>query len=254
VFERYTENARRAIFFARYECSQFGAAEISVEHFLLGVLREDGKFAARMPLAAVRERIEKHSPRQTKISTSVDLPLSVAVKRVLAFSAEAAERLGHSSIGTQHHLLGILREPSFAADLLREYGLDETVVKAGVRSPTPQPIASILEGSVRDLHELLQVKEVKKETIGHLIDCAIAFHQWLASTLVGGAEPFELPARRLGDFYESAPGSMLLELWKHLNSLLVHMLYQTQEEFAEPIASATAAYTKHCSAAAIADR
>jgi len=55
-------------------------------------------------------KIEAHTTIREKVSTSVDLPLSNECKRVLAYAAEEAERLGHKHIGTEHLLLGLLRE------------------------------------------------------------------------------------------------------------------------------------------------
>jgi ATP-dependent Clp protease ATP-binding subunit ClpC len=85
MFERYTEKARRAIFFARYEASQFGCSCIETEHLVLGVLRE-GKALANQFLAseAVRHSITQRRTTDLKVSTSVDLPLSHESKRALA--------------------------------------------------------------------------------------------------------------------------------------------------------------------------
>src|SRR6202140_4779469 len=93
MFERYTEKARRVIFFARYEASQFGSAQIETEHLLLGVLREDKALANRFLRSAatvesIRQQIEELATRSGKVSTSVDLPLSHESKRVLAYAAE----------------------------------------------------------------------------------------------------------------------------------------------------------------------
>src|SRR5947208_15022880 len=75
-------------------------------------------------MASIRKQIESHTTAREKVSTSVDLPLSNESKRVLAYAAEEAERLGHKHIGTEHLLLGLLREKeSFAAALLNEAGL-----------------------------------------------------------------------------------------------------------------------------------
>ena len=136
MFERYTEKARRVIFFARYEASVFGSPYIETEHFLLGLLREDktlgnrflGSFAA---VDSIRKQIEGHTTVRAKVSTSVDLPLSRECKRILAYGAEEAERLGHKRIGPEHLLLGILKEEKcFAAALLNERGLQLTTVRA----------------------------------------------------------------------------------------------------------------------------
>jgi ATP-dependent Clp protease ATP-binding subunit ClpC len=129
MFERYTEKARRVIFFARYEASQFGSPFIETEHLLLGLLREDKALTNRFlrshaSIESIRKQIEGRTPIREKVSTSVDLPLSQECKRVLAYAAEEAERLTHKHIGTEHLLLGLLREDkSFAAEILHERGL-----------------------------------------------------------------------------------------------------------------------------------
>jgi len=135
MFERYTEKARRVIFFARYEASQFGSPYIETEHLLLGLLREDKTLANRFlrshaAIESIRKQIEAHTTVREKVSTSVDLPLSHECKRVLAYGAEEAERLSHKHIGTEHLLLGLLREEkSFAAEILHERGLRLSAVR-----------------------------------------------------------------------------------------------------------------------------
>ncbi|MBI4854352.1 MAG: ATP-dependent Clp protease ATP-binding subunit [Acidobacteria bacterium] len=130
MFERYTEKARRVIFFARYEASQFGAPAIEAEHILLGLMREDKGLTNRFfrhsqtSIESIRKEIEGRTILREKVSTSVDLPLSSEAKRVLAYAAEESERLQHRHIGTEHLLLGLLREDkSVAAEILHERGL-----------------------------------------------------------------------------------------------------------------------------------
>jgi ATP-dependent Clp protease ATP-binding subunit ClpC len=129
MFERFTEKARRVVFFARYEASQFGSPYIETEHLLLGLLHEDKALTHRFlgsPGApeAIRKAIEQHTTVREKIDTSVDLPLSNENKRALAYAAEEAEQLSHKHIGTEHLLLGLLREEkSFAARLLHDRGV-----------------------------------------------------------------------------------------------------------------------------------
>lgn len=135
MFERYTEKARRVIFFARYEASQFGSPYIETEHLLLGLLREDkaltnGFLHSLASVESIRKQIEQHTLVREKVSTSVDLPLSNEGKRVLAYAAEEAERLSHKHIGTEHLLLGLLREEkSFAAAMLQERGVRLSAVR-----------------------------------------------------------------------------------------------------------------------------
>ncbi len=85
MFERYTEKARRAIFFARYEASQYGSTTIETEHLLLGIIREDHALTRRFlsqkgGAQALRDEIESHITRGARISTSVEVPLSPRVQ------------------------------------------------------------------------------------------------------------------------------------------------------------------------------
>jgi hypothetical protein len=148
MFERYTEKARRTIFFARYEASQFGSPYIETEHLLLGLLREDKTLAilflrSHAAVESIRKQIEGHTAPREKTATSVDLPLSHECRRVLAFGAEESERLNHKHIGTDHLLLGLLREKEcFAAQLLREQG----VTLDSVREQVLQAKVSVAPG------------------------------------------------------------------------------------------------------------
>jgi bifunctional UDP-N-acetylglucosamine pyrophosphorylase/glucosamine-1-phosphate N-acetyltransferase len=157
MFERYTEKARRVIFFARYEASQFGSPYIETEHLLLGLLREDKALTNRFLRAhasveSIRQQIEAHATIREKVATSVDLPLSNEGKRVLAYAAEEAERLGHKHIGSEHLLLGLLREEKcFAAQILEERGVKPAQVRDELaREPhQSEPSASVTVISAR---------------------------------------------------------------------------------------------------------
>src|SRR5512138_2877500 len=171
MFERYTEKARRVIFFARYEASQFGSPYIETEHLLLGLLREDKALTNRFlrshtSVESIRKQIEGHTTIREKVSTSVDLPLSNECKRVLAYAAEEAERLSHKHIGTEHLLLGLLREEKcFAAEILHERGLRlstirEELARTSQEKAQPQRASSressLLSEFSRDLTQAAQ--------------------------------------------------------------------------------------------------
>ena len=97
MFERYTEKARRVIFFARYEASQFGAEAIQSEHILLGLLREDKQLTQKFfrsphsTVESIRREIESRTALRDKVSASVDLPLSSSAKRVLSYAADESD-------------------------------------------------------------------------------------------------------------------------------------------------------------------
>ena len=130
MFERYTERARRVLFFARYEASQLGSISIETEHLLLGLIREGKGLTSRifarshLSLENIRKEIEGRTVFREKVSTSVEIPFSTETKRVLQHAAEEADRLLHNYVGTEHLLLGILREErSVAAAILFEKGM-----------------------------------------------------------------------------------------------------------------------------------
>ena len=152
MFERYTEKARRVIFFARYEASQFGSQTIEPEHILLGLAREDrilfkGYFkSAQISIKFIRDEIENRTSLKEKIWTSVELPLASASKRILTYAHEESDKLGHRHIGTEHLLLGILREGnSMVANALLEHGFSIEELRKEIANH--QTAASETDGS-----------------------------------------------------------------------------------------------------------
>ena len=149
MFERYTEKARRVIFFARYEASQFGSHEINAEHLLLGLLREAQSILGWIPKLnadEIRNRIDARSLHNTPVPTNIDLPLNSDAQQALKWAADNADRLGHKHIGTEHIFLGILQvHDSFASQLLHEAGADE----ANIRERLARPVEGYLPGSER---------------------------------------------------------------------------------------------------------
>jgi ATP-dependent Clp protease ATP-binding subunit ClpC len=141
MFERYTEKARTVIFFAREEASQFGSPYIETEHLLMGLVRDDKLLVKRFlpsdaAVESIRKQIENHLTIREKVPTSVDLPLSRECVRVLEYAAEEAERLNHKHIGTEHLLLGLLREEKcYAAEILQERGLQLFIIREQLSMP-----------------------------------------------------------------------------------------------------------------------
>jgi uncharacterized protein YbbC (DUF1343 family) len=166
MFERYTEKARRVIFFARYEASQAGTPMIEPEHLLLGLIREDPEmishraFSGSINGKSIREAIERRrTPPKEKISTSVELPLASETKRVLAYAHEESDSLNHRHIGTEHLLLGLLREKeTLAAQVLLEHGLELETLRGDIGSKGLAPRRAREWGTVLGLQRLLEVR------------------------------------------------------------------------------------------------
>ncbi len=135
MFERYTVRARRVVFYARYEASQFGSMTIESEHLLLGAIREYTDLIHRFVPGApsvrdISKEVTAHLTVREKVPTSIDMPLSNECKRILAYSAEEAERLAARLIGAEHLLLGMLREGNcLAAKVLYQLGLKPGVIR-----------------------------------------------------------------------------------------------------------------------------
>ena len=147
----------------RATASQFGSP-IETEHLLLGLVREDKAFIFQFlrchaSVESICQRIEGHIPIGENVSALVDLPLSTECKRVLDYAAAQAERLSHKHVGTEHLLLGLLREEKcFAAEILHERGLHLSTVREELAhtsqenaQPQRQRESSLLAEFSRDL-------------------------------------------------------------------------------------------------------
>ena len=125
MFERYNEKSRRLIFFARYEASRYGASTITPEHLLLAYLRDEEpllqKLIAPEQINTLKTAIEWALPREPKVSTAADMPLSLEMKRILLPHMEKQHTLANQEeITPAHILLSLLREPgTHAARLAR---------------------------------------------------------------------------------------------------------------------------------------
>jgi ATP-dependent Clp protease ATP-binding subunit ClpC len=130
MFEKFTEKAKRILFLVGYEASQQGSKVIGTEHILLGLLRRRKRPPAscsRGPASSMdllQAELERRGPAREKLSTSVEIPFSEETKKSLQYAEEEAERLMHPHIGTEHLLLGLLRqEDSVAGRMLAERGM-----------------------------------------------------------------------------------------------------------------------------------
>ena len=140
MFERYTEKARRVIFFARYEALQYGSPVIAPEHILLGLVREEKSlsprffpFANRLPVERIRREIEENIAPRERIPQSAELHLAPESKRILIFASEESRALQNKHIGPEHLLLGLLRmEQTAAAEILYHYGVKANLVRAEI--------------------------------------------------------------------------------------------------------------------------
>lgn len=158
MFERYTEGARRAVFFALYEAKSLGCTNIDTEHLLLGILRDDKTLVRQVLLkldyeSAHREIAGRSDISKSKPTASADLPLSNDTKLAIAYGAEEAERLNSNRIGTEHLLLGLLRDKEFAsAKLLAQSGTDLESLRKRVGALPGKDLANEFMTQYRRVH------------------------------------------------------------------------------------------------------
>ena len=142
MFELFTARARRCIFFARQSATKYGSPTIETEHLLLGIVQEDAnvieRFFSSKTAKEIRAEVE-NCLTKTNASTSVEIPLSLPCKRILAYAAEEAERLRtHRHIAIDHLLLGMVREEDgMAGQILRSAGLEVAAMRQHLRETTP---------------------------------------------------------------------------------------------------------------------
>ena len=145
MFERFTDRARRVVVLAQEEARMLNHSHIGTEHILLGLIREGGGVAAKaveslgISLEAVRQQVGE-IVGQGQQAPSGHIPFTPRAKKVLELSLREALQLGHNYIGTEHILLGLIREgDGVAAQVLVKLGGDPTRVR--------QQVIQLLAGS-----------------------------------------------------------------------------------------------------------
>ena len=138
MFERFTDRARRVLVLAQEEARDLNHAFIGTEHILLGLIREGEGVAAKaldalgVTFDVVREKVEEAIGTNSNPSPGSP-PFTPRAKKVLELSLREALQLGHSYIGTEHMLLGLVREgDGVAAQVLNELGADMARVRTQV--------------------------------------------------------------------------------------------------------------------------
>jgi ATP-dependent Clp protease ATP-binding subunit ClpC len=136
MFNRFTERARKVIILAKEEARRFNHDYIGTEHILLGLIREGEGVAAAvleklgLSLENIRLEIEKLVQPGPTTQIMGDIPFTPRAKKALEFAAEEARSLGHNYIGTEHILLGLIREEEGVAyQVLLNLGLDVNTVR-----------------------------------------------------------------------------------------------------------------------------
>ncbi|MEK6665968.1 MAG: ATP-dependent Clp protease ATP-binding subunit [candidate division NC10 bacterium] len=170
MFERFTERARRVIILAREEAGRFRHDFVGTEHILLGLIRDGEGIATAVlqrlgvRLETVKAEVERALAGFPKTLTFGEVPFTPQAKRVLELSIEEARQLGHNYIGTEHLLLGLMKEGQcIAAKILESLGArleevrQETLALLGDQyypRPKKRSQTPVLDEFARDLTQL----------------------------------------------------------------------------------------------------
>ncbi len=187
MYERFTDRARKVMQLANQEAQRFNHEYVGTEHILLGLVKEGSGIAANvlkkagLDLRKVRLEVEKIVQSGPDMVTMGKLPQTPRAKKVIEYSIEEARGLNHNYVGTEHLLLGLLREEQgIAAQVLMNLGLQFEDVRKEVLSipapdaqtparPTPAsgPTPGMLEAArklVAELEGLVAAKQAEKNT------------------------------------------------------------------------------------------
>jgi ATP-dependent Clp protease ATP-binding subunit ClpC len=141
MYERFTDRARKVMQLANQESQRFNHESLDTEHILIGLVKEGSGVAANVlknmdiDLGKIRQEVERLAPQNNGGDRAVigRLPLAPKAKQVIDFSVEEARNLNHNYVGTEHLLLGLLREQdSVAAQTILNMKLKIEVVREEV--------------------------------------------------------------------------------------------------------------------------
>jgi ATP-dependent Clp protease ATP-binding subunit ClpC len=134
--DKFTERVRKVMYLAREEAGRLQHDYIGTEHLLLGLIREGEGIAANvltnlgLDLEVIRQTVESMVAAPGSTLTLGEIPFTPKAKRVLELAIEEARQLGHNYVGTEHLLLGLIREgEGVAARVLQELGVDRRKVR-----------------------------------------------------------------------------------------------------------------------------
>src|SRR5258706_11920989 len=137
--ERFTQRARRVMSLAQEQAERLQHSDIGTEHLLLGMMLEEGGIAARVlrDLGLNRHQVEELVERMTRAglrTQNARLDLTPGTKQVLQLAVDEARRMGHHYIGTEHLLLGLVRQnDGIVIDVLRRFNVSPEEVRRHTR-------------------------------------------------------------------------------------------------------------------------
>jgi ATP-dependent Clp protease ATP-binding subunit ClpC len=183
MFDRFTDRARRTLTLASQEALRLRHDHVGTEHLLLGLVKEGSGLAAvvlhqfHISLSTVRQKVEEIAHGPSANLTPGKLRQTERYTRVLGYAIDEANSLSNNYVGTEHLLLGLLREPEgTAAKVLAglQLKLDDVRQAAlGLLGQSPSSKSSLLERAVKDVTPKLADEEIDPEKIKAVVEAMI---------------------------------------------------------------------------------
>ena len=196
MYERFSDRARKILHLANQEAQRFNHEYIGTEHLLVGLIKEGTGIAANVlinlgiSLPKVHERIEaiiQHGPEVVKMGK---LPQSPRAKRAIEYAIESARGMNVNYVGSEHLLLGLLREnEGLAGQVLAQFGIKLNEVE--------QEILQMLGQAATNLEQLKRTEEDYAEIMEHI--------KTICGNALPAQEAFERIARVIKIFNETGP-------------------------------------------------
>lgn len=183
MFDRFTDRARRAMTLAGQEAMRLGHDHIGTEHLLMGIVKEGSGLAAvvleqfKVSLAMVRQKVESlvHGPNATQHTGKPKA--TERHSRVIMYAIDEAHNLSHNYVGTEHLLLGLLREPEgTAARVLAALDLKLEDVRNAVLNVLGRPPRSkdiLMTQALKDMEKRLADEVIDQEKVKAVIEAMI---------------------------------------------------------------------------------
>ncbi|MBI4377827.1 MAG: ATP-dependent Clp protease ATP-binding subunit [Nitrospinae bacterium] len=152
MFKKFTERARRVIILAREEAEKYQHEYLGTEHILLGIIKDGGGIAVLVlqrlgiDIKQLRAEIERNLPESSNTLIIGDIPFTSGAKKVLEYAVEEARSIGHTYIGTEHLLIGLIKEKDGVAyRILLSFGLQYADIKEQTINLLREPVSQAKE-------------------------------------------------------------------------------------------------------------
>jgi hypothetical protein len=221
MFDRFTDAAKKVMSYARHEAMQLHHEYIGTEHLLLGLVRENSGVAANVlqnrniDLEKIRHEVEQIVKPGPSMASMSQLPFTPRAKKVLELSMEEASQLRHNYLGTEHLLLGLIREnEGIAAQVMMNLGVKLEEVREDVLEFLGEQPAAARTG--RDAagagagHEATRPPPDER-----VLDATIAVLRSEGSEVERFLPPFSIEVERGLAFAVIPPGAAFDELYRN---------------------------------------